>query len=255
MVSNDNLSDRPASSQPSLDLAKYTLSSPMQIAQHLSSIAKHGHMVTVFANKGKNFILTRLLEVDAQNEVFLFDWGADQEINEQLLNSERNVFVCSPDGVKTQFVTGQAQRVILEGQPAFEVDLPEQLIKLQRREFFRIQTPVVTPVVCHIADYPGNPVSLNLFDISLGGISMWLPLAAMPGFDIGQQYLQCTIDLKPFGSLSLGFEVRHKLSSHLRNGNEVMRIGCAYLRLTPAMETLIQRYVGLLERERRALVG
>lgn len=65
-MSNDNTPAMPASSHQPLDLAKFTLSSPTEIAQHLSNIAKHGHMVTVFANKGKNFILTRLLEVDYQ---------------------------------------------------------------------------------------------------------------------------------------------------------------------------------------------
>ncbi|XLM22366.1 flagellar brake protein, partial [Chromobacterium piscinae] len=33
--------------------------------------------------------------------MFTVDWGAEEETNNQVLNSERNVFVCSPEGVKT----------------------------------------------------------------------------------------------------------------------------------------------------------
>ncbi|AXT48501.1 flagellar brake protein [Chromobacterium haemolyticum] len=254
-MSNDHNAGATSGSQPSLDLAKYTLSTSVEIAHHLAGIAKNGHMVTVFSNKGKTFILTRFLEVDHKAGTLVFDWGADPETNEHLLASERNVFVCSPEGVKTQFVTGQVRRVEWEGQPAFQADLPGQVIKLQRREFFRIQTPVASPVMCHVADYPHKPVDLALFDVSLGGVSMWLPQPGTPGFDIGQQYQRCTLDLKPLGALHIGLEVRHRLAAKLRNGNEAVRIGCSYLGLTPAMETLIQRYVGLLERERRALVG
>ncbi|WP_244893853.1 flagellar brake protein [Chromobacterium violaceum] len=254
-MSNDNTPAMPASSHQPLDLAKFTLSSPTEIAQHLSNIAKHGHMVTVFANKGKNFILTRLLEVDYQAGVFTFDWGAEEETNTQVLNSERNVFVCSPEGVKTQFVAGQISQVMVDDRPAFQCRLPEQVIKLQRREFFRIQTPLGSPVFCRIGDFNQRSIDLALFDISLGGMSLWLPGVDTPGFDIGQQYLQCSIDLKPFGTLALGIEVRHRLTARMRNGNEAMRIGCSYLNLSAPMETIIQRYVGFLERERRAMVG
>nr|WP_199102106.1 flagellar brake protein [Aquitalea sp. ASV11] len=237
------------------DLSRYTLATPVEVVHHLASIAKSGHMVTVFSNKGKTFILTRFLEVDAKRGVLLLDWGADPVTNDQLLASERNVFVCSPEGVKTQFVTTAARKVMLDSGPAFEVDLPEQVIKLQRREFFRIQTPVSNPVSCHIADYPNRPLDLVLFDISLGGCSLWLPTAQTPGFELGQQYLDCSFELRPIGSLRAGIEVRHHLTTRLRNGNDAVRVGCAFLKMTPSSETLVQRYVGHLERERRALVG
>ncbi|KIA81874.1 flagellar brake protein (plasmid) [Chromobacterium amazonense] len=254
-MSDDKTSVSPASAHQSLDLAKFTMTSPAEIAQHLTNIAKHGHMVTIFSNKGKNFILTKILDVDFKNGVFTVDWGAEEEANNQVLGSERNVFVCSPEGVKTQFVTGALSKVIVDGQPAFVADLPEQVIKLQRREFFRIQTPLGTPVFCHVEDYGQRPIDLALFDISVGGMSLWLPDVSTVGFDIGQQYHKCTLDLKPIGVLQIGIEVRHRLASRLRNDTEAMRIGCSYLNLTPKMETLIQRYVGFLERERRAMFG
>ncbi|WP_231588817.1 MULTISPECIES: flagellar brake protein [Aquitalea] len=254
-MSQDNTAGMPHGDHAQPDLSRYTLATPVEVVHHLASIAKSGHMVTVFSNKGKTFILTRFLEVDAKRGVLLLDWGADPVTNDQLLASERNVFVCSPEGVKTQFVTTAARKVMLDSGPAFEVDLPEQVIKLQRREFFRIQTPVSNPVSCHIADYPNRPLDLVLFDISLGGCSLWLPAAQTPGFELGQQYLDCSFELRPIGSLRAGIEVRHHLTTRLRNGNDAVRVGCAFLKMTPSSETLVQRYVGHLERERRALVG
>lgn len=251
-MSQQNDTSASGSGQP-LDLAKYTLASPVEIAHHIKSIVKNGYMVTVFSNKGKTFILTRLLEVDTKTQTMVFDWGSDPETNQQMLASERNVFVCSPDGVKTQFITGQVHEVSYGGRPAFEVPLPTQVIKLQRREFFRIRTSVGNPLMCIINDYPEAPLELPVFDISLGGLALWLPDLTTPGFDIGQQYLHCHVDLKPFGSLDSVFEVRHRLPVQLRNGQDAVRVGCSYINLPTQLENLIQRYVGQLERERRAM--
>jgi c-di-GMP-binding flagellar brake protein YcgR len=252
-VSQDNHSSAQGPGQ-TLDLAKYTLASPVEIAHHLKSIVKNGYMVTVFANRGKTFVLTRLLDVDAKAQTLVFDWGSDPEVNAKILSSERNVFVCSPDGVKTQFITDQVREISFDGRPAFEVDLPAQVIKLQRREFFRIRTPVGNPLICRIGDYQGAPLELPVFDISLGGMALWLPDLTTAGFDIGQQYIDCHVDLKPFGPLQSVLEVRHRLPVQLRNGQDAVRIGCSYLHLPTSMENLIQRYVGQLERERRAMM-
>ncbi|WP_028537319.1 flagellar brake protein [Paludibacterium yongneupense] len=237
-----------------LDLAKYTLTSTVEIVHHLKTIAAQGHMVTVFSNRGKTFILTRLLAVDGKAGTLTFDWGSDEDTNTHLLASERNVFVCSPEGVKTQFITGQARKVDYEGQPAFQVDIPVQIIKLQRREFFRIRTPVGNPLLCHFGDYPEEALDLQTFDISLGGLSLWLPELNTPGFEIGQCYYDCALELKPFGILRVALEVRHRLPVQLRNGVDAVRIGCTFINLPTAMESQIQRYIGQLERERRALV-
>jgi len=236
-----------------LDLSKYTLVSQIEIVHHLKAIAKSGYMVTVFSNKGKTFILTRLLDVDHKKQTMVFDWGSDEATNQQLLSSERNVFVCSPDGVKTQFITGQVKQISYEGKPAFEAPLPDQVIKLQRREFFRIRTPIGNPLLCAINDFPGAPLELAVFDISLGGLALWLPDMGMAGFDIGTCYHDCHVELKPFGHLHCALEVRHRLPLQMRNGQDALRIGCTFINLPTQMENLIQRYVGQLERERRAM--
>lgn len=251
-VGQENSSSVQSQAAGPLNLAKYTLTSPMEIIHHLSAIAKNGYMLTVFSNKGKTFVLTRILEIESGHQTLILDWGSDPEANKQLLGSERNVFVCSPEGVKTQFITGQVTEIKYEGQPAFSVSLPAQVIKLQRREFFRIRTPVGNPLLCTIKDYAEGPLELHVFDISLGGLSLWLPTLTTPGFDIGKQYLDCHLELKPFGSLQGVLEVRHRLPVQLRNGQDAVRVGCNFLRLPAHMENLIQRYVGQLERERRA---
>jgi len=244
-----------AENDEQLDLARFTLSTPVSVAHHLKGIVNAGQMLTVFSNHGKTFILTRLLEVDQRNGTLTFDWGGDAEANRQLLNSDRQVFVCAPEGVKTQFSAGRVQQVNYEGKPAFEVALPDEVIKLQRREFFRVPTRVSTPVECQIPAHASGPVVLPLFDISLGGVGLWLPDTSDAGYEIGTIFSGCQIDLKPLGVLVIDLEVRHHQPVLQRNGKQVLRLGCAFVGLSNATESLVQRFVAQLDRERRSLVG
>ncbi|MGL6070286.1 flagellar brake protein [Craterilacuibacter sp.] len=235
------------------DLAQFTLSSRLEIAHHLKSIAASGNMATLFSDHGKSFVLTRLLEVDLAAGRLVFDWGGSEPANRQLLEGERNVFVCAPEGVKTQCVLGQFSRIEYEGRPALSVALPETVLKLQRRECFRIQTPVASPLLCLINDYPVEPLVLPLLDISLGGMALLLPRDSAISVNIGDAYRDCHIELKPFGVLDVAFEVRYQQSSIQRNDVEITRVGCQFLSMTQARENLVQRYIATLERERRAL--
>ncbi|WP_328698588.1 flagellar brake protein [Craterilacuibacter sinensis] len=237
----------------SLDLAQFTLTTRLEIAHHLKTIALSGAMATLFANHGKTFVLTRLLDVDLDAGRLVFDWGGNEEANRQLLASERNVFVCAPEGVKTQCVLGPVLSIEHEGRAALAADLPDAVVKLQRRECFRIQTPRVNPLLCRIGDYPGAALELALSDISLGGMALLLPQSGLAGFAVGDAYRDCHIELKPFGVLDVAFEVRYSQTQLQRNDVEVTRVGCQFLNMTSARENLVQRYIATLERERRAL--
>jgi hypothetical protein len=63
-----------------------------------------------------------------------------------LLASEKNVFVGRPGGIRVQFTTGAVSELIYAGSKAFAVALPKFVVRLQRRDFFRIATPRAKPL-------------------------------------------------------------------------------------------------------------
>lgn len=243
-----------SNAQPSIDLSQYTLTSSVEVIHHLRGIVQQGQMVTIFSNKGKSFILSRILDLDVAKGTMVLDWGANEHSNRMFLESGRNVYVCSPAGVKTQFVTGQPRQIHYDTGPAFEVDLPQQVIKLQRREFFRIPTPIVTPVFCEFLNHAAGTLRFPLADISLGGVALVLSVAQAAQLQVAESY-QVSIELKPFGVLLVQMEVRHLIPVQHKNGQETVRTGCRFTNMNAQRETLVQRYVANLERERRALVG
>lgn len=247
------MSAAPGSQGGATELERYTLTSPLEIVHHLRGLAQAGVMLTVYSNQGKNCVLTRVLAADAQTGTLVFDWGGNEAANRILLACPHNVFACAPDGIKTQFSTGQPREIEFEGRPAFEAALPAAMIRLQRREMFRVKTPLANPVYCRVLDHPAGELLLPLFDISIGGMALDLPEHDLAGFDYGQRYADCSVDLPGLGVLPVGIEVRNRRALTLTNGNPATRVGCQFLNMSTAREGLVQRYVAQLERERRAL--
>ena len=167
------------------ELTRFTTTSASDIIHHLRALASSGETVTIFSNHGRSFIISRVLGVDQKSFCLYFSQSGNSEANRQLLKSERTVFTCAPGGVKTQFLLEDVTAVEYDGQMAFMAPLPNEVTKLQRREFFRIQLPSTTPVSCTLYDYQGGAaITLQVYDISLGGLSLVIN-ARIPGFGIG----------------------------------------------------------------------
>ena len=131
----------------------------------------------------------------------------------------------------------------------------EVLLRLQRREYFRIQMPAGIPVTCTLYDYQGGAaITLQVYDISLGGLSLVLN-ARIPGFEIGTIYNRCELDLREYGIIPLVLKIRNQLVTRTTSGAEQRRVGTEFIELESRAQTLVQRYIAQLERERRAMAS
>ena len=70
----------------------------------------------------------------------------------------------------------------------------------------------------------------------------------------GEQLDQVQIELPETGLLQIGLEVLHVMPVLGAIGHEHYRAGCVFTGMTLAQETMVQRYITHLERERRALL-
>jgi len=241
-----------ASNPQQAELARFTIGNPLEIQRHLQSLVDLKQAVTIFSNKGNSFIVTRLLAVEAETQQLVFAFSADEHANRQLHASERNVLISAPTGIKMQFICGPAEEVDYQGRRALAMAIPERLIRLQRREFFRINTPPIKPVWCRLPGPAGR--LLPLFDISLGGLSLTLAAEQHDWLQAGEQLDQVQIELPETGLLQIGLEVLHVMPVLGAIGHEHYRAGCVFTGMTLAQETMVQRYITHLERERRALL-
>jgi c-di-GMP-binding flagellar brake protein YcgR len=243
----------PPMGQANEDLSKFALTSPIDVQHVLRGLIKSSSMVSIYFNNDSDFLVTTLLDMDAKKGQLIFDVGGDAEANKKLQSAAECNFTSSPDGVKIQFSTKKAAATTWKGNAAFVVALPTKLIKLQRREYYRIQTPIINPLSCTLRHPILGVVKLKLFDLSLGGVGLILPSAENHApFEV---FSDCRLDLHDFGDAQVDLQSRNIITIPLKNGKQMVRMGCRFIKLPSRQETLLQRVITQLERERNVPIG
>jgi len=235
---------------------KYLLHSRTEIVFVLRAVQQKASLITVYFNEGRSFLLTSLLEVNADRGLLTFDMGSDAEMNQRALKADRFVFTTSLDKVKVQFSLKQLEQVQYEGRPALRGSIPESVLRLQRREYYRLTTPVANPVRCLLAytRTSGEPVRLEvpLLDISGGGLGLMVKPELREDFRAGTAFRDCRVELPEEGLLVCNLIVRNAFDVTTKSGNQHLRVGCEFDNLPGTRLTMVQRYITRIERERKA---
>lgn len=233
------------------DEGRYRVTSKVEIAFILRAIMKSGALVTANFGQGKDFVVTAILDVDTADQRVLLDSGSNAQLNERLLRGQQLTIVSTQDGVKVEFSVRQIEATSFEGRLAFLIPFPDSLLKLQRREYYRLAAPLAQPLKCQIPLQEGGIANTTVGDISLGGVSLMGEHAGLK-LESGQVFEGCRIVLPEVGTITAKLAIRNSFQITLKNGSVTRRTGCAFVELGPNQEAMIQRYIIRLERERRA---
>lgn len=236
---------------------RYQVRGTLEIRSLLRGLISRHALLT--AHAGSAFFVTALLEIDDEGDRLVFDYGVDAAETERLLQAPALTFVTQLDHVRIQFATRDMERIDYDGSPAFAATVPERLTRLQRREFYRLRIPRGRPLGCKFAippqaegDPPGRRLSLPVFDLSCGGVSLYgwpddfVPRPAMT-------LAGATIPLPDLGAIVADLHVVHVQGASGR-GLPQGRFGCRFDAQRPGDVTLIQRYINRIEREQKALL-
>ncbi|MDQ5914914.1 MAG: flagellar brake protein [Pseudomonadota bacterium] len=236
--------------------SKYLLYSKSEILFVLRAVLQKGSMITVYFDRGQSFLLTSLIAIDTDRSALIFDLGSDNEMNERALKADRLLFTTSLDKVKIQFSLKNLDQAQHGGRPAFRGAFPDTVLRLQRREYYRLSTPIATPVRCRFnLKRPDGAVvatDVPLLDISGGGVGLMVDPDCKDDFQIDTVFTDCRIDLPEEGLLVCTMIVRNAFDVTTKSGNRHLRVGCEYQDLPGTRLTMIQRYITRVERERKA---
>lgn len=235
------------------EIERCTLKGRREITFQLRGLIKQGERIAVNFDGGRQSFITVLIDVSEDESFLYFDVGGSEDTNRAFLNTDHCIFTSVVDGIRIQFSTSQAREKVLRGERVFVVPVPKSLIRLQRRDVFRLQLPTTKPYICRIRRGTPQEKELPLHDISIGGIGIqW---TEKPEFEPLEILENCWIDLRDSGALALTLQVRYITTLESRTGKPLWHMGCQFLKLSALNETLIQRFMGRLEAERRALLA
>jgi c-di-GMP-binding flagellar brake protein YcgR len=239
---------------------QYLVHNIKEVAQILKDLAKNNVMLKASFNEGNDVYLTTVIAVDDIKKCAYLDIGRDDAFNARLLDSDHVTF-SKDDGVKIRWVSGSVSEVNLKDGRAIKIALPRKMLRLQRREFFRLVTPRMNPVPCQIPIVDEDDadqeriLELTLTDISLGGIGAIAqdPLDKM--LAEGASFERCKISFPDIGVTSLTLKVRYIVPIHLKDGTVKHRVGLQFIEPSRGNQGLIQRYTFALERAALALAN
>ncbi len=238
------------------EYSQYLLHSRMEILAVLRTLIKKGSLITVHFDQGKSFFLTSMLSLTADDSEFVVDVGSNDEMNQKALQANRLIFTAVVDKVKIQFSADKLIIAESEGRPAFAATVPENLLRLQRREYFRLATPIANPIklttTIRRGEHDEHFLDAPLLDISGGGVGLMVTPNQASLLQKGDTLENCKIPLPEEGLLVTTLGVRNMFDVTTRSGSRFVRLGCEYVNLPPPRLAAVQRYITRMERERKA---
>jgi len=237
--------------------ARFGVEDPEQIAHLLRRMVEQRSMLEASLPGSGPGLLSAVLDVDERRRQVVLDATPHAAVERIALAQPQLGFSARVDRVDVRFYTGPLVKIMFEGMPAYRAPLPESMRYLQRREFFRIEVPAAHPAYCQILvpaddDHPPRDLRTRVYDISAGGMSLFVPIGEDKVLTGGAHFGACRLMLPDANPILVGLRVRRNFRISRRGAISQTCAGCEYVDLMPAAQSVIQRYLMRLDRERIA---
>lgn len=234
------------------DELEFRIASKREMRNILQNIADQKSNVALFYGGSKNFVLSMVLGAN-EHGVWL-DVGPYPPDNQHLLASKKIAFVGFDRSVKVQFETNNIESDMYENAEAFYVELPAYLLRIQRREYFRVTVPSNPPVKCLIpipaADPNAPPEILTAHLVNISGDGVGLKCEENETrLPTQSTFKNCKIVIPDTGALEVALEIRSTFKVTKLNNAAYLHVGCHFIRPDNATSQLLQRYIARLQSE------
>lgn len=234
---------------------KYLVHGEHAIRQILQSLIEKRALVSGCALPRNHTFPTSIVEVLEDEDAVLIDGSASESINRSIEEASHVTCVSRLERIHVQFKLYDLQRVQKDGQVAFRASLPDSVLRLQRREFYRLQVPVTQPMECSVPqrqpDGETTYRNYRVLDVSGGGIALAVQ-AEEPTLQPYKEFPGSLLHLPESGPLCVRLMVKSLHRQLNQNGSESWRAGCQFTEMPRGGDALIQRYIFRLERQRSA---
>lgn len=170
-------------------------------------------------------------------------------MNTALMDAPQALFSTTLDQIKIQFHTPAISRVVRDNELTFRAHFPLEMLRFQRREYYRLATQITNPIKCYIPIEDGH-LETVVSDISVGGIGVLSYRQGLP-LEPNKEYHGCRLELPDTGTFLISLIIRTVFDITMKNGLLSHRLGCEFVSLPGYVENEIQRYILRAERERR----
>lgn len=218
------------------------MDSAKEAAFYLNRIMEEGCTLTAsFADHGRNAsIMTTIADIPDDESGVIFEYSDSKELDSLIRQSQSIDFSTYIDDVSITFSSGPVEDTVYNDKPAFKIQMPRAIDRVQRRDFYRASPPVSERPTCAM-EYKGKTYKAIVVDISIGGMSAFIHHA---DFKAGDVIEKCTIST-PIGEIEAPLEIVY-VGSGL-DGNLKVQYGCRFKDISMLVESKLQKYVTYLQ--------
>ena len=239
-------------------MEQYLLRGQRQIRQLLQELINTHSLISVHLIPGGLSFLSTVVTLSEDEEWIFLDSSQSETIHRRTLNAERLLCVTQLNKIRIQFRLTDATEIPVEGRIALAAPIPDEVLRLQRRDAFRLQVPLSHALKCILPAHDQyneqesrkKTLEVPVFDISAGGLSLEVPFGKITP-NVGDTINGCHLKL-PDDIIGINLEIRNFGRRILSNGKEILRLGCSFVSLPTPAANQIQRYIYQTERELRA---
>jgi c-di-GMP-binding flagellar brake protein YcgR len=202
-----------------------------------------------FGTNNESYITT-LLDINAGDNSLVLDCGSKEDLNQRILNVDKITFDADYNGIKVSFSGEALKKITHKKDPAFSIPIPKALYWMQRREYYRVKSPLSKSSYCQLIVEGREPVNLKLYDISLSGFAMLNDSKEVSDLLIpGTSFSESKLILSGAGESMVSFEICAKYIINPDKLLKIQKIGCKFIKITHRVEEIIQRYMHQIQRE------
>jgi c-di-GMP-binding flagellar brake protein YcgR len=235
------------------NLGPYQVHSRREIVTLLRNLNEHNQLVRMIFSDGAEAVVTSVLQVDEAENLVVVDSAPGRMQNERIAESPNVSFETMLERIRILFFTSDIQACEFDSRPAFCFPIPLSVIRLQRREYYRVLTPRFVIGIPVAGGAVGMPMTANVIvqNISAGGIGI-VDDKKLLDQTIGRVYENCRIMLPGSAPIDATLEVRNSQEISVGGGKTIRRLGCLFVNMPKPTLAALQRYITKLEREQNA---
>ncbi|MDE1942438.1 MAG: flagellar brake protein [Betaproteobacteria bacterium] len=228
------------------DEEEFRIASPREIRFIMYDIEKNAARAALYYDKRKEFLLTSVVDVD--DDGIWLDASQNHEENLKIAGGGNCIFVSSHHQAKVQFETDTVELTELDGIATLYVPMPDELLRIQRRDFFRLHLPTgALRCTLLLEGDPPRERGLPVRDISRGGVAIYCDeddADLQPGKTIDR----CRLRLDEETELTVAIQVRYFSITPSHTGKARGCAGCRFVNLDGKTEVLLQRYITMQQK-------
>lgn len=238
------------------DISKYLVRNPKQVLSYLKMLSTKRCLISAAFGEGdKDTFLTAIIDIDEKNLTITIDCGPKEYLNKRLIDSAIIKCATEYEGIKVLFEGRKVKKAGKPGQPAFTVPIPNSIYWIQRRQFYRIKSPLSKDSYCNVSFTDPETEETSTFDFKINDLSASGFSILNDSADISTalvpsaEFENCTLVLDGQDDHQVDFEIRYKAANNPNQPGKTQRIGCKMNNVTPNLESTILRYMQNIERE------